>query len=264
MTVTEKFRTLGWFLARPELYPELLRRLRARRFTNSARRTAAEREQAEGRRWAEENENSAASLLESLGLPPELASPSTIEPAAWAEALRADRECASGMGGPAHVDLLFTIARGMKVRHVVETGVARGWSSLALLLALRSSSEEGRLVSIDMPYPKLGAEDHVGLVVGRELRERWHLIRRADRDGLPIALRELQWVDLAHHDSDKSVDGRRFVYETVWPQLRDGGLLLSDDVEDNLAFRDFATGVERRPWVIRKADGRGFVGVLRK
>lgn len=266
MTVSEKIKTLGWFLARPELYPELARRIRSRRFTNADRRRLAEQERAEGREWAEAHESAAAALLETLGLPSALESPSVLEPQDWAAAVEADARCSSGMGGPAHVDLLFTLARGIKVTRAIETGVARGWSSLAILLALRSSqaSAEGRLISIDMPYPKLGAEDQVGLVVGQALRHRWRLIRRADRDGLPPALAELGTIDLAHHDSDKSVEGRLFVYRTVWAHIRPGGILLSDDIEDNLAFRDFATSVERRPWVVRKSDARGFVGVLVK
>lgn len=262
MTVSEKIKTLGWFLARPGLYPELARRIRSRRFTNAERQRQAQQERAEGREWAEAHESTAGALLETLGLPAELESPAVLDPQDWAAAVEADARCASGMGGPAHVDLLFTLARGTKVTRAIETGVARGWSSLAILLALRSS--DGRLVSIDMPYPKLGAEDQVGLVVGEGLRRRWRLIRRADRDGLLPALAELGTVDLAHHDSDKSVEGRLFVYRTVWTHIRPGGILLSDDIEDNLAFRDFASSVDRRPWVIRKSDGRGFVGVLVK
>ena len=36
-------------------------------------------------------------------------------------------------------------------------------------------------------------------------------------------------------------DCMTFEYETVWPFIEDGGLLLSDDVKWNNAFRDFCT-----------------------
>ncbi len=41
------------------------------------------------------------------------------------------------------------------------------------------------------------------------------------------------------------------------------GLLLSDDIEDNLAFRDFAVRAGREPLVLAKAADN-FAGLLKK
>ena len=91
-------------------------------------------------------------------------------------------------------------------------------------------------------------------------------MRRPDRDALPRVLRELGEIDLAHYDSDKSSRGRAFAYELLWSSLRPGGMLMSDDIGDNFAFRDFAQKVSRTPWVLPKLNrvGTDYAGVLIK
>ena len=55
------------------------------------------------------------------------------------------------MGGASHIHLLYDCVRLSKAKKVVETGVAYGWSSLAILKAL-SLTNNGKLFSVDMPY----------------------------------------------------------------------------------------------------------------
>jgi predicted O-methyltransferase YrrM len=140
--------------------------------------------------------------------------------------------------------------------------VASGWSSLAILLAMRESGG-GRLISIDMPYAKLNNESYVGCAVPDALRSRWSLVRKSDRDALEPAIGELGELDLAHYDSDKSYRGRMFAYPRLWAALRQGGILMSDDIEDNLAFRDFAESVGKKAWVLEKKPGN-YAGILVK
>jgi hypothetical protein len=95
------------------------------------------------------------------------------------------------------------------------------------------------------------------------LRASWSLVRKSDRDAIGPALEELGGLDLAHYDSDKSYAGRSFAYPKLWAALPSGGVLMSDDVEDNMAFRDFASSVDRKPIVLEKKPGN-FAGVLIK
>ncbi|MFV0281806.1 MAG: hypothetical protein ACK5JM_13735, partial [Rhodoblastus sp.] len=78
-------------------------------------------------------------------------------------------------------------------RRMVETGVAYGWSSLALLAA-SEDRPDSRLVSVDMPYPKMNNEAFVGIVVPERFHARWKLVRKPDRNGLrALRDRRIRW-----------------------------------------------------------------------
>lgn len=171
--------------------------------------------------------------------------------------------------GPANVDLLHFLVRDYAdpsrepeaAGTVVETGVAAGWSSFAILLALEGTG--ARLWSTDLAYPYIpGAAAWVGVAVPERLRGEWTLTRGPDREVLPAILSECGPVDLAHYDSDKSYSGALWAYGCLWDALRSGGLLIADDIGDHLAFRDFSDRVGVHPTVIR--DGNKFQGLLVK
>ncbi|MCC7384155.1 MAG: class I SAM-dependent methyltransferase [Deltaproteobacteria bacterium] len=219
-------------------------------------------ERTKAREWCRSCALSTEQVARELGLSGSVGSVAQMYPDVWSRAEEAERACPIKMGGAAHVDLLYFLVRELRAARVVESGVAAGWSSLALLLGLQATS--GQLISVDMPYAKLDNEPYVGVAVSAELRARWTLIRLPDRDGLPRAIRALGTVDLAHHDSDKSYPGRQFAYAQMWKALRPGGALVSDDIEDNFGFRDFAADLGLRALVTPKAREGSFVGVIRK
>lgn len=255
-------RTLLWFLRRPRLYPELLRRAR-RKLTGDGRADATSR--AEALAWYESlavDTHQALELVLKVRPAPPFRERHAAELAAAEQRARA---CPVKMGGAGNLELLFHLVEGIGATRVIETGVAAGWSSLALLLALEARPE-GRLVSVDMPYPLRDGDDFVGCVVPERLRARWTLLAWPDREGLPRALRQLPAIDLCHYDSDKSREGRRWAYPRLWAALRPGGLFVSDDVGDDAGFHDFCRSVGRSPIVVRSAasDGSKFVGILVK
>jgi predicted O-methyltransferase YrrM len=53
---------------------------------------------------------------------------------------------------------------------------------------------------------------------------------------LPRLLQEIPTIDLFVHDSLHTHRNMRREFDTVWPSLRDGAVLLADDVERNGAF----------------------------
>ena len=166
------------------------------------------------------------------------------------------------MGGPACLDLLFDAVRLTGSQRIIETGVAYGWSSLAILNAM-AAEKEGRLCSVDMPYPKRGGEEFVGIVVPARLKSRWSLIREPDRPGLMKAIAAFdRQIDLCHYDSDKSWWGRAYAFPLLWNALRPGGLFICDDIQDNLYFSEFVTQ-RCVPYVVTKSDGK-YIGVIRK
>jgi hypothetical protein len=141
-------------------------------------------------------------------------------------------------GGGADLDLLYYLAEHFKVTNVIETGVAYGWSSLALLLSMLKRPGS-KLISTDFPYQQFGSEKYIGCVVPHYLRHLWQLILRPDRESIPILLGKFSSIDMCHYDSDKSYSGRIWAYQRIWSSLRNGGVFISDDISDNFAFRDF-------------------------
>ena len=140
--------------------------------------------------------------------------------------------------------------------------MAYGWSSLAILASI-SDKNDAKLISIDMQYPKMNNEDFVGIVVSDSLRGQWDLIREPDRNGIKKALNKFGGViDLCHYDSDKSYYGRMYAYPILWNALKKGGVFISDDIQDNMAFREF---VETRNlnFAVTKSENK-YIGIVYK
>jgi methyltransferase family protein len=255
-------KTLLWFLKRPRLYPELARRTLRKLARDDA---SDEASRAEALDWYESLAVETEQALELvLGVRP-VANFRERHQAELDAAEQRARACPVKMGGAGNLELLFHLCEGLAATRVIETGVAAGWSSLALLLALEPRPD-ARLVSVDMPYPLRDGDAFVGCVVPERLRARWSLLAWPDREGLPRALEQLPEIDLCHYDSDKSRAGRAFAYPRLWAALRPGGLFLSDDVGDDSGFRDFCRKLGRSPIVVRSAasDGAKYVGILVK
>ncbi|MBI3391839.1 MAG: class I SAM-dependent methyltransferase [Nitrospirae bacterium] len=177
---------------------------------------------------------------------------------------------------------------------VVETGVAHGSSSVAILSALRKIGS-GRLYSIDLPMVEregtiespegacdvgreettlVAAYDRVGWLIPEALRDRWELHLGDSLRVLPDLLSRLDQVDLFLHDSLHRYAHMRGEFEIVWPRLSDGGILLADDifVFHHAAIADFARsagvrfrtyfgmGVMQKPGRRKTGDGRGEKG----
>ena len=90
------------------------------------------------------------------------------------------------LGGGGHYPLLHFLTRHLKPQAVVETGVAAGWSSRAILTALKSNANDGKLYSSDFPYFRYkNPEKYVGFVVDEELKQNWNLFIDGDQNNLP-------------------------------------------------------------------------------
>lgn len=251
----EKFKTIAWFARRPRFWPHMAA-LTAQRL-GGATRHEAQKEAATV--WAAERAVGIGQALAAVGITE--TAPRPLDPALIDKGERRAVRSGVRMGGPGDLDLIYRAVRATGVRRVVETGVAYGWSSLAALAALRDT--DGRLVSVDMPYPKMGNEAFVGIVVPPEWHDRWTLIREPDRHGIRRALAAFNGaVDLVHYDSDKTYAGRMYGYPLLWRALVPGGVFISDDIQDNFGFRDFAARLGLTPAVVE--SGGKYVGLLRK
>ncbi len=178
------------------------------------------------------------------------------------EGQKLEAKSSTKMGGSGHIHLLYDCVKLLKVENVIETGVAYGWSSLAILKAL-SENGSGKLYSVDMPYPRKNNEIDVGIVVPQNLKKNWILIRKPDNPGIINALSKVDGgVDLCHYDSDKSWWGRDYAYPILWKSLSSKGLFISDDIQDNLYFSEF---VNKRSLKFAVVEFEGkYIGLIRK
>lgn len=258
-------RQIGRLAARPAVWPELARWLarRIRDRVSSGTTAAEEARQAmvEGKAWCAPRAESPEVALSKLGIDAPLADLYRLFPdeLAWAETQV--EAVPFRLGGASNSNLIYTLCDALQATRVIETGVANGWSSLTILLSI-SGRPGAALHSVDMPYLKYQNDRWVGVAVPERLRDCWTLHRMADREGLPKALTALSEIDFAHYDSDKSEPGRRFAYPLLWQALRSGGILFSDDVDDNLGFSRFCDRIGQSPVIVR--HGNKFQGILRK
>ena len=122
------------------------------------------------------------------------------------------------IAGAADSAFLYSICQQLKPESVLETGVAHGMSSLAILLAMNETAS-GHLTSIDMPYRGSTDDSYVGQAVPESLRSRWSLLKLPDRRGIPRAIALGASFDLVHYDSDKTRSGREFAYPLCLPGI---------------------------------------------
>jgi hypothetical protein len=217
--------------------------------------------------WAAQQAVSEATALERLSMDAKVLR--TLEqdfPGLFAEAASKEASAKEKMGGGGSADLIYGLCEALQVRTAVETGVAYGYSSLAILSSV--AKRGGRLASVDMPHIWSRDRSQVGIVVPDALRSSWTLLQCPDSIGLERAIRVSTPLDFCHYDSDKSYEGRSWGYRLMWNALRHGGLFMSDDIGDNTAFRDFSVEVGAEAIVIDApgagASGRRFIGLMRK
>ncbi len=164
--------------------------------------------------------------------------------------------------------LLYVICRIVKPSTAVETGVADGVSSTATLAAL-DRNQTGQLYSVDfatpfsrtMPWYRKGS----GWIIPPRLRDRWNRVSGESRYALRPLLSRIAGVDVFLHDSEHSYSNMMREFETVWPFLTKGGVILADDVYLNDALLDFASQKGRSFVILSEAHKKGFhIGAMRK
>ncbi len=255
MSLGSKLKSLGWYVRRPQFLPHLWYQVALKFKSNEEvhRNGATE--------WCEQVAKPVKNVLKELGLSNRFDKFEELFPDIYEEALNEQNDCPVEMGGQGFLDLLYHIANQFKNPIIVETGVAYGWSSLIFLKSINNKPNT-KLISIDLPYLQRNNDDFVGCVVPKHLRSKWILIRSSDRQALPSVLNDLSRLTICHYDSDKTYHGRMWAYPRLWNKLEEGGIFISDDINDNYAFRDFCDKLGKKAKVV-KNDGK-HIGILRK
>jgi predicted O-methyltransferase YrrM len=171
-----------------------------------------------------------------------------------------DADVHVGGMGPEACRWLYAAVAASDADTVVETGVANGVSTTALLAAADVADAE--VVSIDLPftydstveqhrretYQEFGgagvpADASAGWAIPDTLRDRWTLHEGRSQRVLPDVLADLGEVDVFVHDSEHSRLCVSFELEAGWPRLREDGVVICDDVSWAGAWDEF---VDRR------------------
>jgi predicted O-methyltransferase YrrM len=248
-------KTFVAYLKRPALYPELGRKI----IKNTINRRSPFKGKAKTNTWAASiavSQKEAVSKLFSMDTDHfREVYADTLEKANLKE-----KECPITMGGPGALELIYYACEFTKAQNVLETGVAYGWSSLAILLSLKKRN--GTLYSSDMPYLAQDGDRYVGYIVPENLKKFWKLFRFADRESLPKIFKKASFFDVFHYDSDKSYYGRMWAYHQIYKRLKPGAVFISDDIGDNSAYQDFCNKKKIKTSVV-KYSGK-YIGIFVK
>lgn len=167
------------------------------------------------------------------------------------------------LGGCSNFILLYFLTRKIKPKIIVETGVAAGWSSLAILRAIAKNGT-GKLYSSDFPYFRLkNPEQYVGYLAKNEISNaNWFLDIRGDDVAIPEIFKRIgeNNIDLFHYDSDKSYSGRKRVFKNLFSKFHSKTIMIFDDIQDNLHFKDL-TEKTFKDYCIIEFKGK-YIGII--
>lgn len=167
-------------------------------------------------------------------------------------------------------DSLYPISSGMNIKKLtflydtikklkpdicVETGVANGFSTAVMLLALKEN-KKGKLYSIDICFKP------TGVIIPKGLVGRWVLIEGMIKPKLTELLRKLKKVDFFLHDGSHTYRDMLNDYTTSWTKLPKNGILVSDDVNYNDAFLDFSNSNNQKHKIFKMEEK--LMGVIKK
>ena len=166
------------------------------------------------------------------------------------------------LGGGGNYILLYFLIRKFKLLNIVETGVAAGWTSLAILRALKKNGK-GFLYSSDFPYFRLeNPEKYIGYLAKDESnKDNWFLDIRGDDIALPEIVKKLDnnTIDLFHYDSDKSYSGRVNALKILSSKINSKTIIIFDDIQNNLHFKEFVKKSNKN-FSVYEFEGK-FIGI---
>jgi predicted O-methyltransferase YrrM len=152
---------------------------------------------------------------------------------------RRDAFGSEGVMGAIDCATLYGLTRWVRPTVIVESGGYIGMSSAFILKALADE----KLAAAKLHSIEWSQECEQGALIPDELRSgsagfvpmRGKVEDFLKRDQVPSC------IDMFLHDSSHSYRHMLWEFRQFWPRLRDGGLLVSHDVQMNAAFPEFVT-----------------------
>ena len=152
--------------------------------------------------------------------------------------------------------LLYSLIRANKSKLIIETGVANGITTNAIMKALEESGGDGELNSFDV-LPETskaylgGGNWNFYLLKGKKVHKQ-----------INSEVSSLQNVDIWVHDSNHGYRWQKFEYLLALSVLNKNGILISDDIDASSAWGELAKTHFRKSYII--FDSRKFIGIALK
>lgn len=163
-------------------------------------------------------------------------------------------------GGGMYVLLNFLVSY-YKPKNLLETGVALGVSSHAILQALINNNS-GHLYSSDFPIMRLKDPfKFIGILVDEKLRCNWSLYLEGDKKNLIKICSKIDKVDLIHYDSEKRYHGRKYVFNFLDNLINKDTIIVMDDIQDNSFFYDYVILKNIKNYSLFKYENK-YVGLI--
>lgn len=152
--------------------------------------------------------------------------------------------------------LLYVLVKSKKPQFAVETGVANGISTNAIMSALEHDNFTGSLHSFDvLPETK---DAYTG-------NGKWsfHLLdKKRTHKKLFAAVGNSPLVDIWLHDSNHGYRWQKFEYLLALSRLNQNGILISDDIDTSPAWGETIPKYFKESFII--FDSRKFIGIAFK
>ena len=152
--------------------------------------------------------------------------------------------------------LLYSLIRANNSKLIIETGVANGITTNAIMKALEESGANGELNSFDVLPETRKAYSGGG-------NWKFHLLKEKNaHKQIKSVVSSLPKVDVWVHDSNHGYRWQKFEYLLALSVLGKNGILISDDIDASSAWGDLAKTHFRKSYVI--FDSRKFIGIAFK
>ena len=152
--------------------------------------------------------------------------------------------------------LLYSLIKANNSKLIIETGVANGITTNAIMKALEESGAGGELHSFDV-LPET-SKAYVG---GGNWN--FHLLNTKNTyKQIVNEITKLPKVDIWVHDSNHGYRWQKFEYLLALKSLNTGGILISDDIDASSAWAELSRSHFRKSYII--FDSRKFIGIALK
>ncbi len=152
--------------------------------------------------------------------------------------------------------LLYAVVITKNPKVVIETGVANGITTNAIMKALELNENKGVLHSFDVLQETSKAYIGSG-------NWNFHLLNTKNTYKQIInEITKLPKVDIWVHDSNHGYRWQKFEYLLALKSLKSGGILISDDIDASPAWGELSKTHFRKSFIV--FDSRKFIGIAFK